>query len=141
MVRYACHHGVTTAAHYYSRKLKRQIQSSTIHSIKIYYLDEIKKLRATGKVTGLDKLPLKKQGRPVLLGEKIDTIVQEYLKKVCEAGGGVSSCIVIAAAREILKTLDKTRLKEFGGYIDLNRHWAQSLLKRMHFVQRRATTS
>ena len=63
---------------------------------------------------------------------------QEYLKKVCEAGGGVSSRINIAAAHGILKTLDNRRLKEFGGYIDLNRHWAQSLLR---FVQRRATTS
>ena len=67
-------------------------------------------------------------------------MVQEYLKKVCEAGGGVSSRIVIAAAHGILKTSDKRRLKEFGRYIDLNRHWAQSLLKCMHFVQRRATT-
>ena len=32
-------------------------------------------------------------------------------------------------------------MKDFGGYIDLNRHWAHSLLKRMHFVQRKATTS
>ena len=58
-----------------------------------------------------------------------------------EAGGGVSSRIVIAAARGILKILDKTRLKEFGGYINLSRYWAHSLLKRMQFVQRRATTS
>jgi len=30
---------------------------------------------------------------------------------------------------------------EFGEYVDPNRHWTQSLLKCMHFVQRRATTS
>jgi len=117
MARYACHHGVRSAALHYTRKLKRQIRSSTIDSIKLAYLEEIKKLRKTGKDTGLDKLPLKKQGRPVLLGGKIDTMVQEYLKKVREAGGAVSSHIVIAAARGILKILDKTRLKEFGGYI------------------------
>jgi len=40
-----------------------------------------------------------------------------------------------------IENLDKTRLKEFGGYIDLNRHWAQSLFKHMRFVQRRETTS
>jgi len=75
VTRYACHHGVTAAAHYYSRKLKQQIRSSKIHSIKIAYLDEIKKLRVTGKVSGLDKLPLNKQGRLILLGKKIDTMV------------------------------------------------------------------
>ena len=32
-------------------------------------------------------------------------------------------------------------LAENGGPIQLNRHWAHSLLKRMNFVQRKATTS
>ena len=51
-----------------------------MHSIKLAYLEEIKKLWVTSEDTGLDKFPLKKQGRPVLLGGKIDTMVQEYLK-------------------------------------------------------------
>ena len=51
------------------------------------YLDEIKKLRVVGKHTGLDKLPLKKQGRPVLLKEKIGTMFQGYLKKVKQEEG------------------------------------------------------
>jgi len=59
----------------------------------------------SGKDTGLDKLLLKKQGRPVL-GGKIHTMVQEYLKKVREAGGAVSSCIIFAAACGILKIQD-----------------------------------
>ena len=52
----------------------------------------------------------------------------------------MSSQIVIGAAQGIVATLDKAKLKEFGGHIDLNRHWALSLLHRMHFVQRKATT-
>lgn len=36
----------------------------------------------------------------------------------------VSSQIVIGAARGIVATLNKEKLKEFGGHIDLNRHWA-----------------
>ena len=49
----------------------------------------------------------------------------------------MSSQIVIGAVRG----LDKAKLKEFGGHIDLNRHWALSLLHHMHFVQRKATTA
>jgi len=60
---------------------------------------------------------------------------------VSEEGGAVSSQIVIGAARGILKTIDKQKLREFGGHIDLNRHWALSLLCRMNFVQRKATTA
>ena len=32
-------------------------------------------MRLMGKETRLDKLPVKKQGRPPLLGEKLDTMV------------------------------------------------------------------
>ena len=53
----------------------------------------------------------------------------------------MSSQIVIGAVRGILATLNKEKLKEFGGHIDLNRHWALLLLHRMNFVQRKATTA
>ena len=33
------------------------------------------------------------------------------------------------------------KLLEFGGHVQLNRHWAYALLKRMKFVQRKATTA
>ena len=56
-----------------------------------------------------------------------------------EEGGAVSSQIVIRAARGILKTVDKLKLRKFGGHINLNRHWALSLMRRMNFIQRRAT--
>ena len=58
-------------------------------------------------------------------------MVKAYIKSVCEAGGSVSSQVVIAAARGILKSLDKTKLQEFGCHIDLTRHWAHSFLTRM----------
>ena len=77
----------------------------------------------------------------MLLGHELDRKVQAYLKKVREGGGAVSARIVTAAAPGILLSCDKTRLEEYGGNIRLNRHWAHSLLKRMHFVQRRATTA
>ena len=53
-------------------------------------------------------------------------------------GGSVSSQVVIAAARGILTSLDKTRLQEFGGHVDLTRHWAHSFLI---WIQRKGTTA
>ena len=58
-------------------------------------------------------------------------VVQAYLLKLREAGGVVSACIVVAAARGIVMTYDKFKLEEFGGY----RPWANSLLVWMKFVQ------
>ena len=86
-------------------------------------------------------LPAKKRGRPVLLGEDLDGKVQLYLKKVREGGGVVSARIAMAAARGILLSCDQTKLVEFGGHVELNRHWAYSLLSRMKFVKRKVTTA
>ena len=76
-----------------------------------------------------------------MLGNDLDEKVQQYIKSVREQGGVVSSGVVMAAARGILLSCAKEKLVEFGGYIDLYRHWAFSFLKHMDFVKRKATTS
>ena len=75
------------------------------------------------------------------LGEDLDKKVQLYLSKVRDGGGVVTSAIVVAAARGILLSSDRSKLTEVGGYIKLNRHWTYSLLACMHFVKRKAFTS
>ena len=42
-------------------------------------------------------LPTQKSGRNFLVGENLDTNIQQYLKKVRESGGSVSSRIAMAA--------------------------------------------
>ena len=53
----------------------------------------------------------------------------------------MSARIAMAAARGILLSCNKMKLAEFGGHVQLSRHWAYALLKRMKFVQRKATTA
>lgn len=53
----------------------------------------------------------------------------------------MSARIVMAAPRGILLKCDRTKLAEFGGHVEINRHWAHSLLTCMKFVQRKATTA
>ena len=65
-----------------------------------------------------------------MLGQDLDAKVQLYLKKVREGGGAVSARIVMEAARDIMLTCDRPKLVEFKGHVQLNRHWAHSLLKR-----------
>ena len=47
----------------------------------------------------------------------------------------------MAATRGILLSTDQSKLAEFGGCVELNRHWAYSLMDRTHFVQRKVTTA
>ena len=77
----------------------------------------------------------------LLLGNTLDAKVQIYLKKVREGGGVISSRIVMAAAKGIVLSSEKLKLVEYGGHININRHWAYSLLTRMKFVKRKATTA
>jgi len=49
-----------------------------------------------------EKLPLKKQGRPLLLGDSADLKLQQYILKVGERSGGVSSALVMAAAKGLI---------------------------------------
>jgi hypothetical protein len=84
---------------------------------------------------------MKPRGRPLLLGQELDAKVQLYLRKLRETGGVVTSRIAMAAARGIVLKCAREKLLEFGGHIELKRSWAESLLTRMNFVQRKITTA
>ena len=114
------------------------ISESTVRSIRDVYKDHKRNQQDEGDI---QFLPVKKRGRSVLLGEDVDMKVQAYLKKVRDEGGVVSARIAMAAARGILLSCDRSRLVEFRGHVNLSRQWAYSLLKRMKFVRRKATTS
>ena len=47
----------------------------------------------------------------------------------------------MAAACGIILSYDRSKLAENGGNIHLNCYWAYSFLRRMNFVQRKATTN
>ena len=133
-------HGSAAAARHFSKKMGR-IRESTVESIKVDYLQEIKRKRSIGDVDDIEMLPVKKQGRPVLLGEQLDKKLQLYLKEIRSKGGTLTAAVAIGAARVLILAENRSKLAEFGGYIDLNRQWAYSLFKRMGFVRRKATTA
>ena len=139
--KFASQHGASAASAHFYRKWKVKINPSTIHSIKKDYLQSVKESRKRDDSCDVDELPLRKRGRPFLLGDRLDRMVQEYLLKLRDGGGVVSARVVVGAAQGIVKAYDKSKLEEFGGHILLNRPWAYSLLKRMKFVQRKVTTT
>ena len=94
----------------------------TVRSIRSAYLEGVKRKRPVeldGEDEDIVALPRRKRGRPVLLGQELDSLVQMYLRKVREGGGAVSARIVKAAARGILLKYNRSMLVEFGGHIHL----------------------
>ena len=133
--------GATEAAKRFSKKLKYPINESTARRFKQLYLQErrAKRLREEEDLTVSD-LPMKKRGRPLLLGKNLDEQVQEYILKLREHGCAVNTTVVIAAARGLTRIIEPTRLNECGGPATLSVSWAKSLLKRMNFTKRRVST-
>ena len=81
IAKYACMHGAAAAAQRYSNKLNEPISKSTVKTMKKQYEDELRKRQRTDDGEDLQVLPTKKQGRKLLLGEKLDSMVQIYLRK------------------------------------------------------------
>ena len=70
------------------------------------------------------------------MGDKIDPLVQSYLKATRYKGEAVNSLVAIATAKALLKRYP--RLEK--GNLNIERSWAQSLLRRMGFVRHIKTT-
>ena len=75
----------------------------------------MKEKRAADNDGDVRLLPMKKCGRQALLGEVLDTKVQQYLMRVREGGGVVSARIAMAATRGILLSCNRSRLVELVG--------------------------
>ena len=137
----ACSIGATAAAKSFSRKLGMTVNESTVREWKKAYIAErnAKRLREEEDLS-VNELQPKKKGRSLLLGKKLDNAVQEYILKLRERGCPINTHLIIAAARGIAQAMDRTRLAEYGGSATLTTSWAKSLLKRMNFTKRRATT-
>ena len=127
------------AVRHYSRK-HEGLNESTVRSFRTLYREEMLKKRQAGESLVVRELPSKQKGRPVLIGKKLDDMVQDYILSVRAAGGMINTPIVIAGAQGIVKTIDRSMLVEYGGSATFTRGWAKSLLRRMKFSRRMSTT-
>lgn len=134
IAKWACDHGNTSAAKRFSKEQGRNINESTVRSIKKQYLKEIKECE-NGSFTSL---PENSRGRPPILG-KYDSEVIDYVRKLRNAGSVVNRHILIAGAKGIVEFKDRSLLSENGGHISLDRSWAESFLRRIGFVKRKGT--
>ena len=77
-------------------------------------------------------LPVKKRGRPLLLGEELDTAVKNYIKAVRDAGGVINTSITIATG--IVRKTDRSLLLENGGPIRRGKLNSQFIVTRFSIL-------
>ena len=137
VARYANSHGCSAAAKKFSTPAKK-INESTIRGWVKKFRKQLNTTTDPSDVTAKDMSP-QPRGRPVKLGEILDSQVQEHIKGIRSAGGVVNRTIVKATGHGIVSNHNRSMLKEFGGTIDLDRAWAASIMRRMNFVRRKGT--
>jgi hypothetical protein len=117
-----------------------ELGESTVKSFKRKYLAAVKENRGPDHPTDVTAIPSKMRDKPLPL-EEMDRKVQKYIKALREAGTPVSLPLVMAAAKGIISSKDRSLLAENGGHIALTTARSRSLMNRMGMVNRKATTS
>ena len=76
----------------------------------------------------------------MLLGD-FDSPVHEYVRMLHISGCVVNTRLVLAAARGLIMARNRALLVDYGGSLNPDKPWAKSLLRRMGFTKRKASTS
>ena len=119
----------------YSKQWGVDLKESTVRTWKTKYTEGLRKRKPTEPLP-IKALPDRKQGRPLLLGDDMDTAVQAYVESIRKLGGVVNTAIVLGGAEAIIADRDRTLLDTLAPGKD----WAKSLLSRIGYVKRKATT-
>ena len=129
----AAENGIAASLRYYVRKYPElALKETTVRRLKnLYRLQLITPSKSQSNSNDsctLQELPAlsrKKTGRSLLLGEELDTQVQEYIKDLRKAASPVNPQIVIAIAQGIILSKDANLLNN----TELSKGWAKYLLK------------
>ena len=100
IARYAIENGNCRTARKFSTTDKVIDESSVRGWVTTYKREETK---AGEEVSAVPLLPVAKRGRPLLLGDTLDSEVKSFIRSVCEGGGLVTTEITMAAARAIVR--------------------------------------
>ena len=132
--KFAAEQGNAAAVCKFSQEFESPLSESMVRSLKKAYLMELRRKREANildsddEELGVNSLPPRKRGRPVLLGECMDAKVQAYIKASRDHGCVVNTAETMAAAKGIIKKTNRMLLEENGGPIALTKSWAKGLL-------------
>jgi hypothetical protein len=127
--KYAAENGISKAISHFKGKVDVDLKMQSVFNWKKIYLNHLQKPETENTT----------RGRPVLLGSKIDTEIQQHIIEMRKEGAVVSHSVVNAVIRVYLKKHDLVRYTIEGEKLLANRSLAQSLLRRMGFVKRKGT--
>ena len=102
-----------------------KINESTVRGFKKHYEGELHRAKKMGREVS-KKLPIEKQGRPRLLGDTLDTLVQKHIRAQSNRGNVVTRSMAVSTAKVLMRCYPKG-----VGKVDIeNSEWAKSLFKK-----------
>lgn len=141
--KYTVENGPAKACRHFSKTLGRTLPESTARKLKKEYLAKLKEQvrDSSSSVEPIRLLPTKKQGRPLLLGQELDQVIQEVIRDIRRSGGVVNTTIVVATTRGVISAKNPSLLRENGGHLSVSPSFAKSVLKRMGYVKRKCSNA
>ena len=113
--------GIKAEAICFTKRLRKHVNESTVRSIRKAYRETLLIRRKSGKakVGVLLSVHPKKRCKVLLLGKKVDAVVQEFILKLCEYGLLMNSAVIQAVAEGVSLAMDRTSLAQYGKHIKL----------------------
>jgi len=140
---YAAKFGGTEAIQHFKQDFPK-LKESTVRGWKNYYRDlESKSVesRKRSPTSGIQQLPIKRRGKPLLIGDHLEAEVHLLIEALSKDGTTVNTEVVIGTAIDVVTSYDTNLLAKNGGPIDISKEWAKRLFKRrMGLVKRQGTT-
>ena len=110
IAKYASENGVSATVRRFKDK---NLKESSVRDWKKAYEKELKektKCALFGEEVVIRELPLKKRGRPPLLGEKVDKLLQEMIVSMRSRGTPIATSVVVGVGRGLLLNLSSIKV-------------------------------
>ena len=89
----------------------------------LYQMELKEKVKCAGSVSEsvvVKALPVKKRGRPPIISNKLDRVLQDMIMAMCQRGTPIGTSVIAGVARGLLLENNNSLLSDFGGRIRLN---------------------
>ena len=119
---YAAENGPGRACKHFTKVLEKNVPESSARKLRAEYLRQLKTevetedAKSSSPCTSIKVLPTKRQGRPLLVGQKLDETIQGVIRETRKAGGVINTSVVVAMAMGIITSKDPSLVHENGGH-------------------------
>ena len=120
IARYAAENGIAASLRHFATHFP-DLKESSVRMWRNSYQAELSRKWKVKDDNDILKLPQKKKGHPLLLGDKLDDQVKSYVQYLRMKVTPVSTAVVLGIASKIVKNHDSSLLVSNGGHIVLGK--------------------